>query len=159
MGIIGSALSAVGSIAGGIMGARSAAKQKKMIKEAQQKNTDWYNQRYNEDATQRADAQALLTQTKDILSRQGRQAAGSAAVSGGSEESVAAAKAAANKTVSDTMAQINQQADSRKDQIENTYLAQDRSYDNQLLQNEQNKQQQIQGATKGVSEAMNNMPF
>lgn len=159
MGMIGSAIGALGSIAGGIMGAKSARKQKKMIEESKQKNQDWYDARYNEDATQRADAQALLTQTRDLISQQNKNAAGAAAVGGGSEESVAAAKANNNKVISNTMAQINQQADSRKDQIESTYRAQDQAYDQQLLQNEQNRQQQIQGAVQGVSQAASSMPF
>lgn len=159
MGMIGSAVGAIGSIAGGIMGAKSAAKQKKMIEASKQKNQNWYDARYNEDATQRADAQALLTQTRDLISQQNRQAAGAAAVGGGTEESVAAAKANNNKVISDTMAQINQQADSRKDQIESTYRAADQSYDQQLLANEQNRQQQIQGAVQGISQAASSMPF
>lgn len=159
MGMIGSAVAAVGRIAGGIMGAKSAKKQKKMIEESKQKNQDWYDAKYNEDATQRADAQALLTQTRELISQQNKNAAGAAAVGGGSEESVAAAKANNNKVISDTMAQINQQADSRKDQIEQTYLANDQNYDSQLLANEQQRQQQIQGAVQGVSEAAKSMPF
>ena len=159
MGMIGSAVAAVGSIAGGIIGAKSAKKQKKMIEESKQKNQDWYDAKYNEDATQRADAQALLTQTRELISQQNKNAAGAAAVGGGSEESVAAAKANNNKVISDTMAQINQQADSRKDQIEQTYLANDQNYDSQLLANEQQRQQQMQGAVQGVSEAAKSMPF
>ncbi len=157
--MIGSAVGAIGSIAGGIMGARSAAKQKKMIEASKQKNQNWYDARYNEDATQRADAQALLTQTRDLISQQNRQAAGAAAVGGGTEESVAAAKANNNKVISDTMAQINQQADSRKDQIESTYRAADQSYDLQLVANEQNRQQQIQGAVQAVADTAKSMPF
>ena len=91
-GIIGGAAGAAGNIFGGISKNRMLKKQMAMIKEQQKANQDWYDRRYNEDATQRADAQAMLTQTAEAIKERNRQAAGSAAVMGGTEESVAATK-------------------------------------------------------------------
>ena len=48
-------------------------------KEANQTGSD---RRYNEDATQRADAQRILTQTEETHQNRNRQAAGAQAVDG-----------------------------------------------------------------------------
>lgn len=64
MGLIGSALGAVGSIFGGNSASKAMKKAKQNVEQQIQKNQDWYDRRYNEDATQRADAQRILTMTK-----------------------------------------------------------------------------------------------
>lgn len=159
MGIIGSAVGAVGSVFGGISASKALNKVKKNIEAQRKKNQDWYDQRYNEDATQRADAQKLLTQTQEAIKAQNKQAAGSAAVMGGTEESVAAAKAANNKALSDTMSNINAQADARKDTIEQTYQQNDAKFQEQLNDLEQQKAQAISSAVQGVTSAASSMPF
>lgn len=159
MGLIGSAIGAAGSIFGGISASRAAKKAKKNIEEQRQKNQDWYDRRYNEDATQRADAQRILTQTEESIKQRNRQAAGSAAVMGGTDESVAAAKAANNQALADATAQIAANADARKDNIEATYMQNDNAYVEQLNQIEMNKAQAIGQAVQGVANAASSMPF
>lgn len=97
--IIGGAMKVGGAIFGGISASRSAKEQKKAVEAQRQKNQDWYDQRYNEDATQRADAQRILTMTEESIKNRNRQAAGSAAVMGGTDESVAAAKVLLNNGI------------------------------------------------------------
>lgn len=159
MGLIGSAIGAAGSIFGGISASRAAKKAKKNIEAQRQKNQDWYDRRYNEDATQRADAQRILTQTEESIKQRNRQAAGSAAVMGGTDESVAAAKAANNQALADATAQIAASADARKDNIEATYMQNDNAYVEQLNQIEMNKAQAIGQAVQGVANAASSMPF
>lgn len=159
MGLIGSAVGAAGSIFGGISATKAMNKIKKNIEAQRQKNQDWYDQRYNEDSTQRADAQKLLTQTQEMIKAQNQQAAGNAAVMGGTEESVAAAKAANNKAITDTMSNINAQADARKDKIEQTYQQNDANFQQQLNDIEQQKAQAISQAVQGVTSAASAMPF
>lgn len=159
MGLIGSAIGAAGSIFGGIMASKAMKKVKRNIQQQRQKNQDWYDQRYNEDSTQRADAQRLLTQTQDMLKRQTDAVAGSAAVGGGTDESVAQAKAAANETVGNVMSNINAQADARKDQIEQTYQANDNSFAEQLNNVEIGKANAIGQAVQGVTNAAGNLPW
>lgn len=159
MGLIGSAVGAAGSIYGGISASKALNKVKKNIEAQRQKNQDWYDQRYNEDSTQRADAQKLLTQTQEMIKAQNQQAAGNAAVMGGTEESVAAAKAANNKAITDTMSNINAQADARKDKIEQTYQQNDANFQQQLNDIEQQKAQAISQAVQGVTSAASAMPF
>ena len=62
--IIGGAISAAGSIFGGISASKAMKKVKRNLQQQQKDNQNWYDQRYNEDATQRADAQRILTQTQ-----------------------------------------------------------------------------------------------
>ena len=159
MGLIGSAIGAAGSIFGGISASAAAKKAKKNIEAQRQKNQDWYDRRYNEDATQRADAQRILTQTEESIKQRNRQAAGSAAVMGGTDESVAAAKAANNQALADATAQIAASADARKDNIEATYMQNDNAYVEQLNQIEMNKAQAIGQAVQGVANAASSMPF
>ena len=87
MGLIGSAIGAAGSIFGGISASKAMKRAKKNVEAQRQKNQDWYDRRYNEDATQRADAQRILTQTEESIKQRNKQAAGSAAVMGGTDES------------------------------------------------------------------------
>ena len=91
-GAISAGLSAVGSIFGGISASKAMKRVKNNLEEQRRKNQDWYDRRYNEDATQRADAQAILTKTEESIRNRNKQAAGTQAVMGGTEESVAAAK-------------------------------------------------------------------
>ena len=153
MGLIGDAIGAAGGIFGGISASKALRQMKRNVEAQRKSNQDWYDQRYNEDATQRADAQRLLTMTEESIRKRNQQAAGSAAVMGGTDESVAAAKA-----LSDTMSNINASAEARKDQIEQTYRQKDDEYVNQLNQIEQGKAQAISQAVQGVASVASKLP-
>lgn len=159
MGLIGSAIGAAGSIFGGISASKAMKRAKKNVEAQRQKNQDWYDRRYNEDATQRADAQRILTQTEESIKQRNKQAAGSATVMGGTDESVAAAKAANNQALADATSQIAANAEARKDNIEATYMANDNAFVEQLNQLEQGKAQAIGQAVQGVANAASSMPF
>ena len=159
MGLIGSAIGAAGSIFGGISASKAMKRAKKNVEAQRKKNQDWYDRRYNEDATQRADAQRILTQTEESIKQRNKQAAGSAAVMGGTDESVAAAKAANNQALADATSQIAANAEARKDNIEATYMANDNAFVEQLKQLEQGKAQAIGQAVQGVANAASSMPF
>ena len=111
--LIGAGLKAAGSIAGAITSARAAKNAKDQIVKQQEDNEAWYNRRYNEDATQRADAQRMITMVSDSIKKRNRAAAGTAAVMGGTTESVAAAKEANNQALADTTSQIGQRGGSQ----------------------------------------------
>ncbi len=142
-----------GAIFGGISASKAMKKVKKNIQEQQRKNQDWYDQRYNEDATQRADAQRILTMTQESIRQRNQQAAGAQAVMGGTEESVAAAKAANNAALADATSQIAVNADRRKDQIEQQYMSTDQQLQSQLNNLEINKANAISQAVQGVANA------
>lgn len=151
--LVGAGLSAVGSIFGGISASKAMKKVKKNLQAQQQANKDWYNRRYYEDATQRADAQRILTKTEESIRNRNRQAAGAQAVMGGTKESVAAAKMANNEALADATSQIAVNAEARKDQIEQTYQQRDAQINDALNNLEQQKAQAISSAVQGVAQA------
>lgn len=151
--LVGAGLSAVGSIFGGISASKAMKKVKNNLENQKRENQDWYDRRYNEDATQRADAQRILSKTEESIRNRNRQAAGSAAVMGGTEESVAAAKAANNAALADATATIAANADARKDQIEAQYQQKKAQVDDALNNLEMKKAQAISSAVQGVAQA------
>ena len=122
----------------------------KMVNEQKKVNQNWYDRRYNEDSTQRADAQAMLTQTAEAIKQRNQASAGSAAVMGGTEESVAATKAANAQAMADATSKIVVAGEQRKDQIENQY----RERNNELNQQLQNLQGQKKDALSITSDAI-----
>lgn len=155
--LIGGALALGSSIYGGIKASRAMKNVKNNIENQQRENEDWYNRRYNEDATQRADAQRILNTLTQNIRNRNKAAAGTAAVTGGTEESVAAAKAANNEAIADAASRIAAQAESRKDNIESQYRAKDAALENQLNQMEAQKAAAISSAIGGVASAAGNM--
>lgn len=151
--IIGGGLKAAGSIFGGIASRKAMKNMKKNIEQQQRENQQWFDRRYNEDATQRADAQALLNKTEESIRNRNQQAAATAVVTGGTEESVAAARAANNQALTDVTSNIAAAADARKDAIEAQYLQTKGDLNNQLNNLEQQKAKNIANAVGGVMDA------
>ena len=138
------------SIFGGVSASKAMNKVKKNIENQQSENDAWYNRRYNEDATQRADAQRILTITNENIRQRNRQAAGTQAVMGGTEESVAATKAANNEALAEATSQIAVAGDRRKDSIEQQYQARDAQLNGQLNDMEVQKANAISQAAQGA---------
>lgn len=155
--MIGSAISAAMGIGGAIFGGISASKAMKKVKrnlEQQKKeNQDWYDRRYNEDATQRSDAQHLINRAEQTIKQRNKAAAGTAAVMGTSTEAVAAEKAANNAIIADTVSQIEAQASARKDAIEAQYRQRDSEIDGQLANLEAQKAGAVSQAIGGMASA------
>lgn len=152
-GIISGAMKGIGSIFGGIAASKAMKQVQKNLEQQQRENQDWYNRRYNEDATQRADAQRMLTLTNELLKQRNRAAAGTAAVMGGTEESVAATKAANAQGLADTASQIAVAGAQRKDSIENQYMNRKDTINKQLNDLQTQKANNITSAINGVSSA------
>lgn len=161
MGIIGSAIGGslgIGaSIFGGISASKAMKKVKKNIEGQMNENQNWYDRRYNEDATQRADAQRILTITTDNIRKRNQAAAGAQAVMGGTEESVAATKAANNEALADATSQIAVNGERRKDGIESQYLSTKSDLNNKLNNLEQARANAISQAVQGVAQAGSDM--
>ena len=151
--MIGGGLKVGGGIIGGILSAINNRKIKKNIEQQQRENQDWFDRRYNEDATQRADAQRVLTQLNETIRNRNKQIAGSQAVMGGTEESVASAKQANNQAIADATSNIAVAAEARKADIENQYLAKKSDLNNQLNQLGANNAASIAHAVQGVASA------
>lgn len=151
--LIGGALKLGGSIFGGISASKAMKKVQKNLENQQRENQDWYDRRYNEDATQRADAQRILAITEQNIRNRNRQAAGTAAVMGGTDESVAATKAANASAMADAASQIAIAGDQRKDSIEQQYMATKASLNDKLNEMEKQKANAISQAVQGASNA------
>ena len=151
--LIGGAMKIGGSIFGGISASKAMKRVKQNLQEQQRRNQDWYDRRYNEDATQRADAQRILSITQENIRKRNQQAAAMQAVMGGTEESVAAAKAANNEALAEAASQIAVNGERRKDAVDQQYLERDAQIQGQLNNLEANKAAEIAKAVQGTSHA------
>lgn len=123
MGWIGAAAGAASSIFGSLGKNKMLKQLESSIKQQQGENENWYNRRYNEDATQRADALRMAANAEESIRNRNKGAAGSAAIMGGTEQSVAATKAANANTMADMASQIAVAGQQRKDNVEQQYMA------------------------------------
>nr|WP_293486142.1 hypothetical protein [Prevotella sp.] len=149
--LIGAGLGLASSIAGGIANRKARRKQEQMLAQQQRENQAWYDRRYNEDPTKRADTVRLLTQMQEQIKSRNRAAKGRQAVMGGTEDSTTAVKEANNKTLADTTSQIVAANEARKDAIEQQYQQNKRSIQGQQMQMEAEKSADTANAVAGVA--------
>lgn len=149
--LIGAGLGLASSIAGGIANRKARRKQEQMLAQQQRENQAWYDRRYNEDPTKRADTVRLLTQMQEQIKNRNRAAKGRQAVMGGTEDSATAVKEANNKTLADTTSQIVAANEARKDAIEQQYQQNKRSIQGQQMQMEAEKSADTANAVAGVA--------
>lgn len=149
--LIGAGLGLVSSIAGGIANRKARRKQEQMLAQQQRENQAWYDRKYNEDPTKRADTVRLLTQMQEQIKNRNRAAKGRQAVMGGTEDSTTAVKEANNKTLADTTSQIVAANEARKDAIEQQYQRNKRSIQGQQMQMEAEKSADTANAVAGVA--------
>ena len=84
--LIGAGLGLASSIAGGIANRKARQKQEQMIAKQQKENQAWFDRKYNEDPTKRADTVRLLTQMQEQIKNRNKAAKGRQAVMGGTED-------------------------------------------------------------------------
>lgn len=150
---IGGALKVGGAIAGGIAASKAAKRARNLIKGELKANQDWYDRRYNESGTERADAQRLLTMADEQYRQRNKSAAGTAAVMGGTGESVAQEKAANAAGLASAISDIDVASESRKDSIESQYNSTRQDLNKQLADSYMQQGQAIQQAAQGVAAA------
>ena len=149
--LIGAGLGLASSIAGGIANRKARKKQEQMIAQQQRENQAWYDRKYNEDPTKRADTVRLLTQMQEQIKNRNKAAKGRQAVMGGTEDSTTAVKEANNKTLADTTSQIVAANDARKDNIEQQYMNRKNQLQNQQMGMEAEKAADTANAVAGVA--------
>nr|WP_302693287.1 hypothetical protein [uncultured Prevotella sp.] len=149
--LIGAGLGLASSIAGGIANRKARRKQEQMLAQQQRENQAWYDRKYNEDPTKRADTVRLLTQMQEQIKNRNRAAKGRQAVMGGTEDSTTAVKEANNKTLADTTSQIVAANEARKDAIEQQYQQNKRSIQSQQMQMEAEKSADTANVVAGVA--------
>jgi len=151
--IIGGAMGLAGQMYGGLKASQAMKQMRNNLMQQQRENRDWFNRRYNEDATQRADAQQLLTQTQEAIRNRNRAAAGRAAVMGGNSEQVAAEKAANNALMADAASRIAAANTATKDRVEEQYMKQNAALNGALNQMEANRANNVTQAIGGTTTA------
>ena len=149
--LIGAGLGLASSIAGGIANRKARKKQEQMIAQQQRENQAWYDRKYNEDPTKRADTVRLLTQMQEQIKNRNKAAKGRQAVMGGTEDSTTAVKEANNKTLADTTSQIVAANDARKDNIEQQYINRKNQLQNQQMSIDAEKAADTANAVAGVA--------
>lgn len=148
---IGGALGIGASIFGNISASQAMRKVKNNLENQKTQNQNWYNRRYNEDATQRADAQRIMAIMNEKVRRRNQTAAGTQAVMGGTEESVAASKSANNEALAEAASQIAVNGERRKDAIESQFLQSRADLDNKLNGMEQTRAMAVAKSTEEVA--------
>lgn len=151
--LIGAALAVGSSIYGGIKASQAMKENKRNLQERQRENQAWYDRRYNEDVTQRADAQRILQLTADNIRRRNQAAAGRAAVMGGSGAAEAAARAENNEALAAAVSSIAAAGEARKDRLEEQYQQRKLGLDSQLDNMEAARAQAITQAAGGAASA------
>lgn len=149
--LIGAGLGVASSIFGGISARKARRKQERMLAQQEQENQAWYDRKYNEDPTKRADTVRLLTQMQEQIKNRNKAAKGRQAVMGGTEDSTTAVKEANNKTLADTTSQIVAANESRKDAIEGQYQARKNAIQNKRMGLEAEKAAGTASVAAGVA--------
>ena len=121
-----------------------------MLAQQEKENQAWYDRKYNEDPTKRADTVRLLTQMQEQIKNRNKAARGRQAVMGGTEDSTTAVKEANNKTLADTTSQIVAANESRKDAIEGQYQARKDAIQNKRMGLEAEKAADTANVAAGV---------
>lgn len=156
--IVGGAMKLGSQIIGGIQQRKAAKEMQNNLNQLASDNQNWYDRRYNEDATQRADAQRLITMTNESIKNRNKQAEATAAMMGGDVGQAAAmAKEANNAALTDTIGNIAATADARKAAIENQYMAQNADIVGQQNAIEAAKMRQIAHATDAMTGTAGNV--
>lgn len=149
--LIGAGLGVASKIFGGISAAKARRKQERMLAQQEQENQAWYDRKYNEDPTKRADTVRLLTQMQEQIKNRNKAAKGRQAVMGGTEDSTTAVKEANNKTLADTTSQIVAANEARKDDIESQYQARKDAIQNKRMGLEAEKANDVASVASGIA--------
>ena len=131
--IIGAGTAAIGAGLSALGGARAARAKRRELAKRESENNAWYDQRYNELGTERADAQAALSAMRAAQAQRMQAARGAGAVMGASAGSAAAEKAASNSAMAQTISQMNANNENNKMAIENTYMQNKNDISNQRI--------------------------
>ena len=155
--IIGAAAQIGSSIYGAIKSSQANKRAEKLLQNQRDENQKWYDQKMAEDYTQRTAVQNILRKQRELLQEQYQRARATNVVAGGTDESIALQKAAANEAMGETMATIASQASDYKDSIEEQYRAKDDALNQQQIANEQNRANAIAKAAGQVGSAVSGL--
>lgn len=150
---IGAGLSAATSIIGAMQNRKAMQEYSAGLAAQRASNQAWYDRNYNADPLARVSAQRLMTAVGDRMKRANRAAAGTRAVMGGTEESVAATREANSQAMASAAAGVASMNDARQDALEKSYMARDNALADRQQSLQMAKAQNIAEAVKGVGQA------
>lgn len=154
--IIGGATALGGAIWGSAKSAKYNRKARRLIQNQRDENRRWNDIKQAEDYTQRADVQAAIKRQRELLDEQYQRSKAANTVAGGTDESLAMQKEAANSSLAQTATDIASQANAYKDSADQQYRAQDAALNQQQAQSyQQQAQQTAQAASQVVNAGMN----
>lgn len=124
--VIGGA-TALAGLASSYMGYKrakeEAANQDKLLAEDKARLNDYYNRNYYQDYFNTAEAQNAMRRVRDSLQRRGQEAAGRAAINGGTAEAQLAQQENDQKALTETASSLAEQSTALKRDADKTYLA------------------------------------
>lgn len=102
----GTYISIAGQIFGAIQGAKARKKQQKLLDQQQQENKSFYDNNANKDFLQTNVAKDVVTKSKEALVDDRKNVAGRAAITGASDEAIAAGNAKVSKNYTDQLGRL-----------------------------------------------------
>lgn len=131
--MIGEAIGIGASLLGGLFGASKASKaakaQQRLINDQRAKNEAWYNRNYYQNYLDSSEAKAALKRVEETMRRRNQEAQATAAVTGGTQESVLAQQENDQKLMGDVVNNLAARGDAIKRQVD----AQNQANENALM--------------------------
>lgn len=159
MGLIGSIIGGAASLAGGLYAAKKAGEADSLYNDRLRQIREHRDAIYYRDPTQTAGNQAAVSQAKDLMVEEGKRAAGAAAVTGGTDESVALAKKQGSQVVGNMLQQQAVQGEQQRENAWNNADAQMNDFTKYRAAAKQAQAQQIAQAAGGLAGAAGSLPI
>lgn len=159
MGLIGSIVGGVASAAGGILAGNKMSEADDIFNKRMDQIKAHRDKVYYQDPTQTADNQAALTNAREVMKEATDRAAATAAVTGGTDESVALAKKQAADTVGGMLQQQAVQGAQRREQAYQNAEGQLDAYTKYLADSKKAQAQAIAGAAGNLANTANALPW
>ena len=154
LGLALAGASLASSIFGGIKSSKKQKEAERRLENEKLENEAWYNRRYNQSFADTASGQNYIRMAKDAAREAWQREAGAAAVGGGTDADVAAAKEAGVKMIGDTVAQMAATDTARKDNVDATYRAEKSRLNQQQIALDQQHAANNSQAASSASDAL-----
>lgn len=141
-----------GAIYGGVKSGKLNRRAEAILKQQKGDNQRWYDVKMASDYTQRADVQAAIKKQRELLNEQYNRARATNAVAGGTDESLALQKQAANQSLAQTATDVAARSADYKDNMESNYMARKANLEDQ---ERINLQQRAAATAQAASQVVN----
>lgn len=159
MGLIGSIIGGAAGVAGGIFAAKKAGEADDLYNDRLRQIKEHRDNLYYRDPTQSADNQAAVSQARELMTEDAKRAAGTAAVTGGTDESVALAKKQGSQVVGNMLQQQATQGEQQRENVWNNADSQMNDFTKYRAAAKQAQAQQIAQAAGGLAGAAGQLPI